>query len=425
MTRGKHLLEIQAALEEVGPAIEKIPKPAGPLLALVIDHWRRLFAEAGGELVRGQAAGPFPQPYVIANPVVGDSFVGREDVLRRLEALWAVEGQRPSVVLYGHRRMGKSSILQNLKGEQFGPNTRIVDFNLQKFGLVPSTGVLLHSLAMELHAAFDAPVPPPEEAKLDRDPYGEFSRFLRQLERQRGETRYIVTLDEFEILEHRIRDGKLQEDLIDYLRGVITTQTWLTLAFAGLHTLRQMTEDYWNPLFGSVETIPVTFLSAGATRRLLTAPSPDFAVDYSQEALDRVYELTFGQPYLTQLVGHCLITRLNEEMFEKQVEREARFDLDDVEAVISSDAFFRTGGAYFTGIWAQAGEAPPGTQDVLKALAGGPATASEIEASSGLGAEAVRAALERLAHHDIVVEDGGWWRCRVELMRWWLGRSST
>ncbi len=185
-----------------------------------------------------------------------------------------------------------------------------------------------------------------------------------------------------------------------------------------------MTEDYWHPLFGSVETIPVTFLSEGATRRLLTAPSPDFAVDYSRDALEHIYALTRGQPYLTQLVGHNLITRLNEEMFEQQVERQARFDLDDVEATISSGAFFRTGGAYFTGIWAQAGEGPPGSQEVLKALAGEPATVAEIMAPADLDAEAVGAILQRLAHHDIVTEDGGRWRCRVELMRWWLRRAA-
>ena len=40
--------------------------------------------------------------------------MGREDIMRHLDELWAGEGERSSVVLYGHRRMGKTSILQNL-----------------------------------------------------------------------------------------------------------------------------------------------------------------------------------------------------------------------------------------------------------------------------------------------------------------------
>ena len=53
-------------------------------------------------------------PYVAGNPVIGELFVGREDIFRRLEELWAGSEQKPSIVLYGHRRMGKSSILHNL-----------------------------------------------------------------------------------------------------------------------------------------------------------------------------------------------------------------------------------------------------------------------------------------------------------------------
>ncbi len=363
---------------------------------------------------------------MIANPVVGDGFVGRRDILRRLEEFWAVPGQRPSVVLYGHRRMGKSSILQNLRGEQLSADTRIVDFNLQTFGLVPSTGALLHNLALELHdachQATGAQLAEPDEAPFDREPYGAFQRFLRQLDRRRGELRFIVTLDEFETLEQRIRDGQLQPDLIDFLRGVITTQTWLTLAFAGLHTLQEMTEDYWHPLYGSVEAIPVSFLSEGATRRLLSEPSPDFAVDYSRDALDLIYSLTHGQPYLTQLIGHNLITRLNEEMFEQQVEREARFDRADVEAVIGTDTFYRTGGAYFQGIWAQAAQGPPGQQTILETLAEGPASRDEIFTTAGLDSERGEAALDSLKRHDVIAPADGTdhWRCTVELMRRWL-----
>jgi len=429
VTRGRHLLKAQDALEQMKLVVEKASLPAGPFLALVMAHWRRLFATAYVELTRGQVAGPFPQPYIIANPVVGRGFVGRQDILNRLEALWVVPSQRPSVVLYGHRRMGKSSILQNLKGEQFGVETCIVDFNLQTFGLVGSTGVLLHNLALELYDACQAANASPdwtepEDAPFDREPYGAFKRFLRQLDLQRGDLRFIVTMDEFETLEERIESGKLQPNLIEYLRGFITTQTWLTLAFAGLHTLQEMTKDYWHPLFGSVETIPVSFLSERATRRLLTAPSADFAIDYSQEALDFIHALTYGQPYLTQLIGHNLVTRLNEQMFEQQIRREARFHREDVDAVISTAGFYRTGGAYFSGIWAQAGQGPPGQQAVLSVLVGGPTSLPEILEKADLGPPEAEAAIKSLERHDIVVavdhEGARKWRFIVELMRRWL-----
>ena len=431
VTKGRHVLEALETIESSQPLLDAALRIGQPFPSLIITHWRSIFVAAGGRLARGGVSGPFAQPYVIANPVVGAGFVGREDVLRRLETLWVVKGQRPSVVLYGHRRMGKSSILQNLKGEQFGGDTQIVDFNLQTYGLVPSTGHLLHNLALELYDAaglsrVDSSLSEPRESLFRSEPYGAFSRFLRRLHRRRTDWRFVVTMDEFETLEGRIHTGKLQGDLIDYLRGVITTQTWLTIAFAGLHTLREMTQDYWNPLFGSVETIPVSFLSEGATRRLLTAPAPDFGIDYSEEAIELVYELTHGQPYLTQLVGHALVSGLNKQMFEEQIEREARFGRGDVEAVIADEAFYRTGSAYFQGIWAQAAQGPAGQQAILGVLAAGAASRQEIAAATGLPEPALDEACDCLERHDMItVGEDRRHRCTVELMRRWLGQQQA
>jgi hypothetical protein len=48
--------------------------------------------------------------------------------------------------------MGKSSILHNL-GVRFGAHTTVVDFNMQRAGLVASTGELLYNLALALYDA--------------------------------------------------------------------------------------------------------------------------------------------------------------------------------------------------------------------------------------------------------------------------------
>jgi hypothetical protein len=179
----------------------------------------------------------------------------------------------------------------------------IVGFNQQTYGIVPSTGNWLHNLALELCDAVGRHrpnnLPEPTEAEFrGGDPMAMFQRFLRQLESHRQDLRCIVTLDEFETIEQRICKGDMHPELIDFLHGVITSQTWLTLMFAGLHTLQEMTHSYWHPLFRSVEKVPVSFLSAPAARRLLTVPAPDFAIDWQDETLDRAYQLTGGQPYL-------------------------------------------------------------------------------------------------------------------------------
>ena len=145
------LARANAALQKLDDYVSaQVVAPEQTILRRIIRQWQRLATEAGGQVGRVEVTGPVANPYVAGNPVVGDLFVGREDILRRLEELWAREGQCPSVVLYGHRRMGKSSILHNL-GTRFGANTVVVDFNLQRVGQVASPGELLYNLASALY----------------------------------------------------------------------------------------------------------------------------------------------------------------------------------------------------------------------------------------------------------------------------------
>ena len=313
--------------------LTKVMVPEQYLLWRIIRQWQDLIIEAGGELGQAELVEPVANPYVIANPVRGDLFVGREDILNRLEELLVGKGQKPSVVLYGHRRMGKSSILDNL-GARFGAQTIIVDFNMQREGMVANTGELLYNLALAMYDALPTPTPsqadsgltgkptphpsqegnlhpptplkggilaePEEEQFTAHNPYTAFNRFLKQLDRARGENRLIVTVDEFEQIEALIRAGKLEQGLLDYWRSLIQTYPWFVMALAGLHTLQEMTEDYWHPLFSSVIAVPVSFLNPGAARRLITQPNPDFPIDYDTDAIDTIISFTNWQPYQTE-----------------------------------------------------------------------------------------------------------------------------
>ncbi|MEY3302951.1 MAG: hypothetical protein RLZZ139_1324, partial [Cyanobacteriota bacterium] len=53
---------------------------------------------------------PISNPYIIGDPVLGNHFIGREKIIRQLKELWIIDTSPQSVLLYGHRRMGKTSI---------------------------------------------------------------------------------------------------------------------------------------------------------------------------------------------------------------------------------------------------------------------------------------------------------------------------
>jgi DNA-binding transcriptional ArsR family regulator len=157
--------------------------------------------------------------------------------------------------------------------------------------------------------------------------------------------------------------------------------------------------------------------------------------------LDEIYRLTYGQPYLTQLIGQSLLDRLNEQIFEEQVKREPRFDLDDLRAVLDSPQFYRDGNAYFNGVWSKAGNQVKGRHEIMRALVKGQATTQRLIELTGLSPSQMETALRALWRHDAiyclnpgqgsvpvdieryVITPTNEWDFRVELMRRWVARE--
>ena len=171
----------------------------------------------------------------------------------------------------------------------------------------------------------------------------------------------------------------------------------------------------------------VGFLNAGATRQILENPNPDFPLEYNPDAIDEIYRLTHGQPYLVQLIGFQLVRRFNEQVFETGKQRDPMLTLADVAAVtdISQADLFRNGRYYFDGIWKQASQGTPGQTTVLQALAARP-TGLSIDELQSLCPDVpdMMAALDTLQRHDVVEECGETWHIQVELCRRWIAKRS-
>ena len=422
--------EINAVLRE----IEAIPQAERGLMEEIAIRWRDALLAVAAEVGEVLIARPVTNPYVVGDPVVGRGFVGREEILRRLEEYWAGSRVPPSVVLYGHRRMGKTSLLRNLPG-RLGASVHVAYVNLLLLGEA-SGGVgdvllaLAHGIGQALKRA-GRPAPPLDEDHLVSHPYRTFERFLERVRDLLGEDRLIVGVDEFEQLEEWMEQGTLPRQFLAVLRGYIQMAPYLAFAFAGLHTLEEMTADYFEPFFASVIPERVSFLKREEVFQVLSNPPPtkgregeeeEFPLDYEPEALERVWQLTAGQPYLVQLIGHRLVRRFNELTFERGRHPDPLFTERDVDTVVTDPAFYRLGRYYFTGVWGQAARGAPGQQAVLRALAPHPKGLpfGELVTATRLSPQTLEAALEVLKRHDVVEKEAARWRFTVELMRRWV-----
>jgi hypothetical protein len=408
-------------LTEILDNPDTLPQAEGGLIVDIARTWRYALLEIAKEVGKISITKPVLNPYVVGPPVEGELFVGREDVMRQLEELWVRSSQLQSVVIYGHRRMGKTSILRNV-ARFVGEGVQVAYVNLLEVADAPQ-GVVEVLMAISDAISEVMQIPPPSNEDLLSLPQPTFRRYLTQVEAELGTKGLIIALDEFEKIEELISAGKIPVNFMGYLRGLTQKSSKIAFVLAGLHTLEEMTADYFQPFYASVITIKVGFMEAGATHQILANPSiEDFPLDYTPEALDKIYELTHGQPYLVQLVGFQLVRRYNDEVFNTGRARDHIFKIEEVEAVVNDSEFFQRGRYYFDGVWGQAARGAAGQQAILRALAPSPEGLS-IEAlsqSTNIEIAALQEALNTLKRHDVVEEIEGRWHIIVELFRRWV-----
>jgi hypothetical protein len=306
-----------------------------------------------------------------------------------------------------------------------------VQFNLQQIGRVRHTGELLHALALEMRDHLPANGPPspavPDQETFEANANRAFSGWLKAIAPLMAQQRFIVAIDEYELLEAAMVEGRIDVSLTTYLRSVIQSNDWFVLVLAGLYTLEEKCHDYWHPLFASIKPRKVSFLLPAATRHLLCQPSDDFPLNYTADTVEEVVRLSHGQPYLVQLIGQNLVTRFNRKVFELGQDPEQPISLVDLQAVIDSPDFFQDGSPYFKGIWMQAADPPLGQQAILQALAQESKDLQQLAAETGLSEDMAKEALSTLTIHDVVLRqpDDQCYGFTVELMRLWVLQTSA
>ncbi len=395
------------------------------LLLLILSGWRLIahwmFAVEGRRLVELRQAESLPNPFVAGralNPTDGQLFVGRhKEFLQMEKTLQSGVG----LVIYGQRRIGKTSMLLHLP-KRLPHDLLPVYLNLQRL-MANTTGGFLHAVAREivkqLPATLALDVPP--EAAFQREPFLSFNQLLDDIEARLPQPqRVLLSFDEFEELEARVKKGKIDADIFTNLRGISMTGRRFTLLFAGLHTLEQMTQQYWHPFFQSVQPINIGYLSELDARQLITDPIEQFPLAYDEAAINRLTTLTNAHPYLTQSFCHNLVNRLNDPLH-----RANRATVADVEAVL--DKTLETSGYYFDDYvwgWSTADERLTLT---LLAEAGEEAAFSVVE--QHLPRETALATTKSLRQRDILSEHtvAGElrFRFRIPLSRLWVLRTQS
>jgi tetratricopeptide (TPR) repeat protein len=321
------------------------------IIKRIVDRWREAVTHEADSIGKFVILEHVRSPYIFTPPVKDRALVGRDDIFERITSLWARPGQRNSLLIHGHRRMGKTSVAQAVVSRcNLGDDTQSVYLSLEGQPL-HQEGDLYQLLSSRIWLRFKNQLDKPKaEDFLGDNACTNFDFFLALLNEVIGNIRLVLVLDEFEMLYNRFGVAQANE-IIAYLRAQTVTYTWLALALVGLSDLDDLRLSYNSSILGW-EGIRVSFLDVEQVKNVLANPSqdPDFPLDYTSEALNTIATFTSGQPYLVQVLGDRLVQRYNRIVFTEQQEHSGVFDVSDVQAVLEDPSFYSTAAAYFDGV---------------------------------------------------------------------------
>ena len=290
-----------------------------------------------------------PNPYIVGHPVKSaDVFYGRDDVFRFITENISGTLQDRTLVLYGQRRTGKTSVLYQVSRGLLGDDFIPVLIDMQELALlVNSTGDFLSEIAYQLtrairKAGIEIDEPSPDVFEIT--PTRTFNRFLDTLEDTLGNRRIVCMFDEFELIEDKIADGKLDTEILGYFRSLIQHRDNLVFIFTGTHKLEEMTHDYWSVLFNIALYHHISFLDLADATKLIRNPVAGY-LDIDELAVEKILDLTRGHPYYIQLLCWALVNHCNAQERNYATVNDVNDALHEI---------LTTGKAHFAFIWNQA-----------------------------------------------------------------------
>lgn len=294
----------------------------------------RLYPEADFSVINN------PYAAYTESGIVRDSrmFYGREELITNISQLIiGSDIQDKSVIIYGQKRAGKSSILYHLhKRLKQERNLTVVDAgNIGKLLDLDSKTELLYQILwgilkktsyaiedkvedqgfseMELELPSDLAFfnhPSPLNAFLDV--YEQFERKKRK-NNEWSNVRTIVLIDEFSYLFELLNKGLIPDTFMKTWKAILQ-ENFFNVILVGQDVMPSFKSAYSNE-FGTTQDERVTYLKKDDAIRLIDEPIRIGGVNgetrYREKAIEKILDLTAGSPFYIQMVCNRLVEFMN------------------------------------------------------------------------------------------------------------------
>lgn len=294
---------------------------------------RRVAAPVGAHSIRllpDEEWVEIPNPYSAGLPVENpDMFKGRDQLIADLIGL--VGGQdRRSVVVYGQKRAGKSSVLLHLQQKLTLPHVAVRFSVAELTGTSAFTADLLYAIGAQIYRTLrnviedqglSAKQPPmPDIGQIRLAPLLKFNDYMEELQRwlkdtpELSGTRLVLLLDEFTGIHKDIRVGKLPDDFMKGWKAILE-KGFFRCVLVGNDLMPRFIEEFPND-FQVAQQQRVSFLDKLYAKQLIVDPirePSDGSSRYRGNAVERILELTGCSPYYIQLFCRELVQYMNRD----------------------------------------------------------------------------------------------------------------
>jgi ActR/RegA family two-component response regulator len=303
---------------------------------VILDRRRRL---AAIEAADQEGFVPLLNPYMAGKPLRHGSamFYGRDQVFDFIRQNVGKPPRQNHLALVGPRRIGKTSILQQLPA-RLDPSTLPAYINCQSLGIDPGMSAFYLRLNRQIYRNLESKgidvsgLPLLDEADLGSTPSLAFTyKFLPQLQDLLGERSLVLCLDEFEELDYKVQRGRLDAAVFEFLCELMQSENQIVCILAGTRHLDELNlrDKVAASILDMVVYRRIGVLSPDLTRRLIEEPVAHSGMCYQEQAVERLQRATGGYPYLVQLLCGELVNRRNEQ-------RRNEVTLGDVNAAITA-----------------------------------------------------------------------------------------
>jgi hypothetical protein len=384
-------------------------------------NWRQIVTQYLDELAEAvELRQEIDSPYIIGVPLTEQQeiFVGRTDISLRIEQL-LLDRRRPPLLLYGQRRMGKTSLLNNLG--RLLPNSIVplfVDLQGPASRANDHAG-FLYNIARGMRDSAqrqgNLTLPSLTREALVADPFTCFDEWLDDVENALENSTVLLELDEFEALDNALKEGRFSEmAVLGMLRNLIQHRPRFKVLLSGSHTIEEF--QRWASYLINVQVVHISYLNEDEARQLIERPVKDFALRYEPNAVQRVLKLTHSHPYLVQLLCQEIVFLKNEQY----PNRRRLATLYDVEAAVPEA--LSSGSLFFADI--QNNQIDTTGLAILRFLAAqGEGAIVTKETLSHQFPDNLHSTLNLLLRRELIEQVGDHYRFQVELIRRWFAQK--